>query len=296
MSWRVVEISTPGTYISKIRGSLCIKSPTGEESLLSLSDVHSLMISNDGVAISSAVISALGEEGAMILFVNNKYEPSSILFSIKSSIYIRKRLLKQIELSIPSKKKIWANVVVEKIKNQAQCLQMCSRNNDKLELLAGRVRSGDPDNVEAQAAREYFESLFDDFKRSDPSLGLNSMLNYGYSIIRSAVARALCASGLNLSLGIHHHNLENDFCLVDDIVEPYRPFVDHVVVKIKKPETSAFELTTAMKKELASVLSIEVEFDEKKTSLSNAILLTAQSFCQFLDGETDKLKFARFIQ
>ncbi len=296
MSWRVIEITTNGTYISKSRGGLIIENVKGEEHEVPISDIQSLILSSDGITITSGAVNALIENSVIILFVNDKYEPASLVYPTKGNVFLRKRLLQQIDLSLPNKKRLWQNVVYEKVSNQIENLNQCKRNASELKPLLNYIKSGDSTNIEAQAAKKYWNALFDNFSRSDESLGVNSMLNYGYAIIRSATARALAASGLNLSLGIYHHNLENDFCLVDDILEPYRPFVDNLVYKTEKPAELRFDLTPTIKKQLVTVLSTEVIFENKNTSLSNAILKTAQSFCDCIDQKTETIKFGSFLE
>lgn len=206
MSWRVIEITTNGTYISKSRGSIIIKNVKGEVHEIPISDIQSLILSSDGITITSGAVNALVENSVIILFVNDKYEPTSLVYPTKNNIFIRKRLLQQIDLSLPSKKRLWQNIIYEKVSNQIENLNQCKRYNSELKPLLNHIKSGDTTNIEAQAAKKYWGTLFDDFSRSDDSLGINSMLNYGYSIIRSSTARALAASGLNLSLGIHHRD------------------------------------------------------------------------------------------
>lgn len=295
MSWRVLEISTNGTYVSKSRGSLVIKRQNGEETFVPISDIHSLVLATDGVTITSGAINSLIENSSIILFVNDKYEPSSLVYPTKNNFFLRKRLLQQIDLSTPLQKRLWQEIIKIKITNQAQNLKLCSKNFSPIKELASYVRSGDSTNVEADAAKKYWSSLFNDFSRSDEKLGINSMLNYGYAILRSATARALASSGLNLSLGLHHKNLENDFCLVDDIIEPYRPFVDNLVYKIEKPAELYFDLTPNLKKQLVTVLNVEVKYEEQNTSLTNALLKSAQSFCNCIESKNENIKFAEFI-
>lgn len=185
--------------------------------------------------------------------------------------------MSQISLSDVQARRLWQRIVVKKIDNQCLCLKELDLEFSALREFPKRVDSGDPTNVEAQAARLYWNKLFGpEFRRDSDFDGINSFLNYGYAILRSSVARYAVASGLNPSLGVFHKNMENAFCLVDDLMEPFRPIVDYHCY----PYKDHVELTTSIKKILVGVLEHQVRYNGEKKSLRNAIQEYCYSFCE----------------
>jgi CRISPR-associated protein Cas1 len=197
----------------------------------------------------------------------------------------------QIKASEPLKKQLWQQIIKEKIKNQATLLHQLGVEKTPLDYYASKVLSGDTDNREAAAAAYYWKHLFDfDFKRERLGAFPNLFLNYGYIVLRAAVARALSGSGLLNTLGIHHHNKYNAFCLADDIMEPYRPLVDAKVLEILKQQEGQ-ELTTAVKTRLLGVLTETVYFPNTKSPLMVALSTTASSLQQCFTGKVKKIKY-----
>jgi len=186
---------------------------------------------------------------------------------------------------------LWQAVVKAKIINQAKILKLFTIEEQQLLILAKKVTSGDSQNIEAQAAKKYWQKLFGkDFRRDYSATGINSLLNYGYAILRSSTARAVFACGLTPAIGIHHNNQENAFCLVDDLMEPYRPIVDYVVKKITEEELEIKELTTDHKKMLSKILQTEIIINNEKTSLANSLARLCQSFVYSLEQKKDLLE------
>jgi len=191
------------------------------------------------------------------------------------------------------KKQLWQQTIKAKITNQAHLLDKINKTQHPLDYLAANVLSGDTDNREAVAAAYYWRNIFDfDFKRERFGDFPNLFLNYGYIVLRAAVARALSGSGMLNTLGIHHKNKYNAFCLADDIMEPYRPLVDAKVISIME-KYSDKELTTAIKSELLSVLTETVYFDDKVSPLMVALTTTTSSLQQCFSGSTRKLIYPK---
>lgn len=196
-----------------------------------MEDINSIVIENPQVKISSGTMQRLCENDCIIYICDNKHLPATVVLPIAKHSRHYKMLMEQVNMSKPSKKRLWQQVVKQKISNQAMCLRLCgNRNCEVLDRMVKNVQSGDKTNMEAQAAMIYFRSLFgEDFTRGEEN-GINAALNYGYSIIRGQIARSVVCYGFEPALGINHHSQLNNFNLVDDFIEPYRPFVDYYVI------------------------------------------------------------------
>jgi CRISPR-associated protein Cas1 len=202
------------------------------------------------------------------------------------------RMEAQALASRPTAKRLWAELVKAKVKAQAAALNEFSQSPLVLETLAARVRSGDPDNIEAQAAQKYWPALLgSDFRRDRDADGVNVFLNYGYTVLRASAARAIVGAGLHPSLGIHHKSAGNSLRLADDLMEPFRPAVDILVRELR--DEGVTELATPVKRRLAAVLHADYETDEGVSPLSNVIARMAQSLAQIYLGERKVLMFPR---
>ena len=204
----------------------------------------------------------------------------------------------QIEASEPLKKQLWQQTIKAKIINQSRLLKKLHGSNiDQMLQWADEVKSGDSDNLEARAAVYYWKRLFpmlDGFKRNREGEPPNNLLNYGYAILRAIIARSLVSSGLLPTLGIYHRNQYNHYCLADDIMEPYRPFVDQIVYEILKNGEDFTVLNTSIKKQLLSIGIVDLFIDKQKSPLMNAALRTATSLSRSFEGKNRKLLFPTF--
>lgn len=236
MTNRIIEISDPLVSLSMLRGFLIVKVDSTEKARIAFEDIGILILNGTGATITTNLLNSLLEAGTMIVVLGNNYLPSGIFYPTNPHYLHKQKINLQIQSSKPLEKRLWQQVVKAKILNQATILSHFTTDDEKqLFELAKKVSSGDKENLEAQAARKYWQRLFGlDFRRNFESAGINSMLNYGYAILRSATARAIFASGLHPAIGIHHSNQENAFCLVDDLMEPFRPIVDFMVKKLLK--------------------------------------------------------------
>ena len=286
---RVLEIAEENRYISLKRGFIVIQQGNEELGSVPLDDVAVLLLSAQGVTITKNVLNALSEKGCITIFCGQNYIPLSMVLPVASHTYYTKIIKTQINASEPLKKRIWQKIVIQKIKNQALSLKYCGKTDGVhlIEKISRMVKSGDPDNREAYAARMYWKDLFgDSFIRDKNGEGINAFLNYGYAIMRAAMARAICAHGLIPSLGIHHDNNLNQFCLADDLFEIYRPIIDTFVYKLtEKGET---ELKPENKKLLANLLKVKVHTSEGESQVVQSMQYMASSFVNALEvGKPD---------
>ena len=258
-----------------------------------IEDIGFVIIENQETYISIPALSKLSSNNVGVIFCDNKHMPQSMLLNLNSHHIQQEHFRNQINASEPLKKQLWQQVVKHKINNQAHLLESIGQNNTPLKYYASKVLSGDTDNREGAAAAYYWKHLFDfNFKRERNGEYPNLFLNYGYIILRAAVARAIAGSGLLTTLGIHHHNKYNAFCLADDIMEPYRPLVDAKVIEIMS-KYDEHDLITPIKAELLKVLTETVYFEDKKSPLMVALSTTTSSLQQCFSGKSRKLIYPK---
>jgi CRISP-associated protein Cas1 len=301
MVTKVVEIAQDGRYLSKYRGFMVVRSGDNEVGRQPLDDITAVLLTAHQITLSKSLIVELAERGAPVITCGKNFHPLAISLPYGGHHDTTGILWEQIECSKPLSKRLWQSVVREKINNQRlvlECLQPGSPALNDLETLARRVRSGDPENIEAQAARRYWTSLLGaDFRRSFETGRENILLNYGYSILRAATARAVCAAGLTPALGIHHHNRKNPFALVDDLMEPYRPLVDQSVrMIIDSSDLPEDELSPETKRLLARVLDEDVLLERGISTVMNSLHRLAQTFVKSLCEKNNRLEFPRLKQ
>lgn len=256
-----------------------------------IEDINCILFENQHSMISCYTLAKLAQNGAAVLFCDEKHLPCSVLLPIHQHCRHLKMLNAQLNLSKPKIKNLWKQIVIAKIQNQARCLKFCHiEESSKLELLAKKVVSGDPTNIEATAAARYFKALFGThFSRGSETI-VNSALNYGYAIIRGVVARNLAVYGFEPSIGIHHHNELNPFNLADDLIEPFRPIVDLFVV-MNIDEKDDLDLTPSLKHSLLNLLNVNIDSNGEQHSVSYAIEREVQSLSRcFLTDETKLYK------
>lgn len=276
MKNHILEFLSPGLKITKSRGHLVVLSTVGETKI-PIDDIFTALILSEDILVSTNVLSSLIERNIPIIFCDKKYSPLASLLNYQQHHLTQKRQSAQIQLSNIQKGRLWQRVVRQKILHQSELLKTLNKENALMDKHYAEVEIHDEKNSEAQAARVYWKSLFGDSFKRDPIMpGLNSILNYSYAILRSAVARSVAACGLNPSIGIHHNNFENPFCLVDDLMEPFRPLADNYCYALSSKEK--LDLTPATKKELAILIEHEVIYQKEKKALSSAIHEYCQSF------------------
>ena len=254
-----------------------------------IEDIGFIVIENPRVLITIPLLNELADNNVSVIFCDNKQMPKSMLMTLVGNNTQQESYKYQIEASAPTKKNIWKQLVECKIRNQSLLLTKLGKNGDVLKQYYLNVKSGDTDNREGAAAREYWRVLYDNgFKRGREEMPPNNLLNYGYAILRAAVARALLGSGLYPAFGVFHRNRYNAFPLADDVMEPYRPFVDEIVYHLYYDE-AVDELEKESKVKLVRVLFSDVKMNNVTRPLENALSLTTASLLRMFKGETNKL-------
>ncbi len=256
-----------------------------------IEDVGVVVLDNRQITITHALIDALLENNCAIITCNEKHLPVGLMLPLDGHNLQNERFREQINASEPLKKQLWQQTVVAKILGQAHVLGTQHIEHNNMLKWAKDVRSGDTDNMEARAAAYYWRNVFgdQDFIRAQEGLPPNNLLNYGYSIVRAMMARALVAAGLLPTLGIHHHNRYNAYCLADDIMEPYRPFVDEMVLTMIKQGMVGEDITTAQKIQLLGLCTADVHIEGHRRPMMLAIQTTAQSVQKCYSGEARKI-------
>lgn len=271
---------------------LVIKTET-RESNIPIEDIGYIVIDHPEIYLSVPALNLLVDNNTAVIICNTNHLPNGMFLNLNSH-HIQQEIFKnQINASVPLKKQLWQQTVMEKITNQGLLLEKITTQKNNFDFLASKVLSGDTSNMEGVAANFYWKSFFEhNFKRERFGDYPNNFLNYGYAILRAATARALSGSGLLNTLGIHHKSKYNAFALADDIMEPFRPIVDEKVAEIMQNYTEQ-ELNTAIKAELLQILTRTVYFKEEKSPLMVALQKTASSLQQCYMGDRKKIKYPK---
>lgn len=258
-----------------------------------IEDIGVIVLDNKQITVTSGILEALLENNCAIISCDSKGMPTGLMLPLYGNTTQNERFHYQITSSQPLKKQLWQQTIQAKINNQATILNHCLGEEYKcMRIWANNVKSGDPENLEARAASFYWKTLFADitgFTRDREGIAPNNLLNYGYAILRAVVARSLVASGLLPTLGIHHHNRYNAYCLADDIMEPYRPYVDKLVFTCYK--NGGNSLTTESKTELLSIPVIDVIVKDKRSPLMVAVGQTTASLYKCFSGESRRILY-----
>ncbi len=271
---------------------LIIKTETRESSI-PIEDIGYLVIDHPEIFLSIPAMNLLIENNAAVIICNTNHLPNGMILNLNSH-HIQQEIFKnQINATVPLKKQLWQQTIIEKITNQGILLQKLTNQKNNFEFLASKVLSGDSSNMEGVAAGFYWKVFFEQkFKRERFGAYPNNFLNYGYAILRAATARALSGSGLLNTLGIHHKSKYNAFALADDIMEPFRPIVDEAVWTIMQNYDEQ-ELNTQIKAELLQILTRTVYFKDEKSPLMVALQKTASSLQQCYTGNRKKIKYPK---
>lgn len=281
-------------YLSTTNEQMVVKFPEEdkENRTVPIEDIGMVVLEHRQITISNALIDKLNQNNVALLTCNQQFMPTGLLMNLSGHSELTERYYLQLEASQPLKKNLWQQTVSTKIKNQALHLQQHTKKPiENMLHWAGSVTSGDTQNHEARAAAYYWQNLFDlpHFNRHRGGEPPNNILNYGYAILRSITARALMGSGLLPVFGIHHRNKYNPYCLADDIMEPYRPYVDFLCCYILDNFDDIEELTTDIKKELLQLAALDVYIDGKKSPLMVAMSRTTHSVYECFAGISRKL-------
>ena len=294
---------TNPAYLSLKNEQLVVKIPQSDGNKQSekvttvpIEDIGVVVIDNRQITITSAVMDALLANNCALITCDAKSLPVGLLLPLCGNTTQSERFRYQIDASLPLKKQLWQQTVQAKIYNQAEVLSKCTDAEiGCMQVWSKEVKSGDSDNLEGRAAAYYWKKLFghiSDFNRDREGVPPNNLLNYGYAILRAVVARALVSSGMLPTLGIHHHNRYNAYCLADDIMEPYRPYVDEMVFNLVKekglPEDG---LTREWKAELLKIPVLDVVVSGKRSPLMIAVTQTTASLYRCYCGESRKIVY-----
>lgn len=260
-----------------------------------IEDVGVVVLEDRQITITNGAMDALLHNNCAVITCDEKHMPAGLLLPLEGHTVQSERFRWQIEASLPLKKQLWQQTVQAKIRNQASVLKRMSGGEVGCMMAwANDVKSGDSENIEGRAAAYYWKSVFPEmerFVRNREGDAPNNLLNYGYAIVRAVVARALVASGLLPTLGIHHHNRYNAYCLADDVMEPYRPYVDELVIQILRSGVDCSELNTDLKRQLLGMPVKEVVIDGHRSPLMVAVTQTTASLAKCYHGELRKVLY-----
>lgn len=260
-----------------------------------IEDIGIVVLDNKQITITSGLLEALLENNSAVITCDSKGMPTGLMLPLYGNTTQNERFRAQIEASLPLKKQLWQQTIQHKIANQATVLKdIVNVETGCMYTWVKEVRSGDPDNLEGRAAAYYWKNLFGHipgFNRERTGVPPNNLLNYGYAILRAVIARALVSSGLLPTLGIHHHNRYNAYCLADDIMEPYRPYVDKLVLEIVNRYGENVELTRDIKAELLTIPTIDVTIQGKRSPLMIAATQTTASLHKCFAGEHRRIHY-----
>lgn len=259
-----------------------------------IEDIGVVVLDNKQITVTHGLMEALLDNTCALITCDSSRLPVGLMLPLCGHTTQNERFRYQLEASLPLKKQLWQQTIQAKIKNQAKNLQNQGVEAGNMLVWAEKVRSGDTDNLEARAAAYYWKNVFpflEKFYRDRNGTPPNNLLNYGYAVLRAIVARALVSSGLLPTLGIHHHNRYNAYCLADDIMEPYRPYVDKLVIDIILSGEDYTQLSTSVKAKLLSIPVLDVVIDGNRKPLMIAASATTASLAKCFEGEIRKISY-----
>lgn len=308
---KTIYMGSPA-YLSLNNGQMVIKMPAVEKSddvadcikkdaVVSrpIEDMGVLVLDHRQITLTQGLLEALLENNVAVITCDSRSMPVGLLLPLYGNATQNERFRAQIDASKPLLKQLWQQTIKAKIENQATVLKRCTTAETRcMDRWTNDVRSGDPDNLEARAAayywKEVFAATFPFFTRGRDGEPPNNLLNYGYAILRAVVARALVCSGLLPTLGIHHHNRYNAYCLADDIMEPYRPFVDRLVLQIIEEQIDCSTLTRDIKARLLTIPTLDVLINGQRSPLMVAVSQTTASLYKCFAGDLRKIIYPEF--
>ena len=292
MTDRIIDFSEAPARLRVRYDQLVVGTPERSDVSIPLADLAVVVVSHPQVTYTQAVLSGLAEAGGSFVACNRRRLPVGMFLPLVAHHGQSARFAAQAAAPLPVKKRLWKQVVKAKIEAQAAALEEVHGTDHGLRALVPLVRSGDPKNVEARAARRYWPRLFADLKfRRDPdNQDQNLLLNYGYAVLRAIVARAICGAGLHPSLGIHHHNRYDTFCLADDLMEPFRPRVDRAVLEYVTTHDALYGIEAAAKQSIIGELTERYVVDGSQRTIFDTAAQLASSLALVFLGEADKLQ------
>lgn len=292
MVGRVVEVATDGRHLAVDRGFLTVAEKGTEVGRVPLDDLAAVVANAHGLTYSNNLLVTLASRGVPVVLCGPNHRPAALVWPVDGHHAQAGRMSDQAKAPITLKKRLWQQIVQAKILAQGATLDSIGAEAQGFRLLARKVRSGDPDNVEAEAARRYWPLLFGTgFRRDTEGDGLNGLLNYGYAVLRAGAARAVMAAGLHPSLGLMHANRGNALVLVDDLMEPFRPLVDREVHRLRSEGIS--QVSTEAKTALARIMVIDLPTEDGVSPVMTCLERLASSLARAYAGETDRLVLPR---
>lgn len=287
-------------YLSTRNEQLVVNFPEGDtdEKSIPIEDLGYVVLEHPQITITNGLLMKLLQNKTAVITCDKQHLPNGFLQPLVGHSEQTERIRQQLNASVPLKKQLWQQTVTAKVDNQAKHLLKQGKNALKLKRWAHEVRSGDVGNIEAIAAAYYFQNLFDEvegFSRNQKGVAPNNLLNYGYAILRAITARALLSSGLLPSVGIFHSNKYNAFCLADDVMEPYRPFVDALVYHIVESGYSTEDIDKKIKSELLLIPAMDVIIDGKQSPLMVAMSRTTNSLYECFAGVSRRVLYPEFV-
>ena len=292
MIGRIVEIVENGRHLAKARGFMTVAADKVEIGRVPIDDLGAVIVSAHGITYSNNLLAALAERCIPLVVCGSNHMPVAFLWTVDGHHEQAGRMMDQARASKPIRKRLWTQIVRAKIDGQRETLEAADAPHEGFYLLSRKVRSGDPDNVEAQAARRYWPLMFGDgFRRDRSRKGINSMLNYAYTVLRAGAARAVMSAGLHPALGIAHRQRGNSFALADDLMEPFRPVADLLVLDLTRAGTIGVNKDT--KPRLAQVLTIDMSSPRGISPVSVCLQRLALSAARCFAGEAQHLEFPR---
>jgi CRISP-associated protein Cas1 len=293
MTNRVLDFSEAPAYLHVSHSRLTIKRDGDDDISLPLAEVAVLIAAHPQVRITQAVLAGLAVSGGVFVVCDARRLPVGMMLPLDGHHWQVSRVAKQAAAKLPVKKRTWQQIVRSKILAQARVLEECVGVDRGLRKLVNSVLSGDSTNIEAQAARRYWQTLFGKgFRRDRDAMDANLLLNYGYGVLRAITARSICATGLHPALGLHHHNRSSGYPLADDLMEPFRPIVDRCVNQWIREQGPPSYLTPESKRFVVDRLLTRIPWRGEQRSLFDATFRIASSLVAVLSGERDQLELA----
>jgi len=291
MTDRILEISDEPARLSARGGLLVVARPGRDEVSLPFADLAVLVVSHPQVSYTQAVLAELVASGGAFVACDKRHLPVGMLLPLDAHYVQVERFAVQAQAPLPLRKRLWREIVRAKVRAQGSVLAALHGDDRGLCALAGKVRSGDPSNIEAQASRRYWPALFADpaFRRSTEAEDQNRLLNYGYAVLRAIVARAIAAAGLHPSLGLHHHNRYNSFCLADDLMEPFRPAVDKAVWELMQKGGPDLALDRETKTALIQAVTGRLTVQGQSRTTFDAASIAASSLVAVIEKRAKRL-------
>lgn len=289
MVGRILELTTPGLSVHKHRGFLVVDKSDGEAGRIAFDDVEAVLVASPGMVWSNSALAELGIRKVPVMVLGHDFNPVSVMLPLNGHFQQAHRFRAQADASLPFRKQAWATLVRHKIMAQAEALERVNEPSERLRRLATAVRSGDPENREAQAAQAYWPFMMGKaFRRNRDASGANALLNYGYAVLRAATTRSIVATGLHPSLSIHHRSGGDALALADDLMEPFRPTIDLIVRSL-----CAEGVTEVAEARGALVASLAADFPTSQgaSPLSQVLVRLAQSLAQSYETGKPRLVF-----